>query len=69
LRCRIQEFIDRRFYRSKYDAEQTLVAFAAGLQYEVERVAINRSLLAVTVETLQPEKVSLWLATSNRSAR
>ncbi len=59
LRRRIQEFIDRRFYRSRYDAEQTLVACAAGLQHEVELDAISQNLLAVTRKAMQPESVKL----------
>jgi hypothetical protein len=61
LRKRIQNEIDRRFYRRKYDAEQTLEAFTASLRQEVDLDAINRSLLAVTMEALQPENASLWL--------
>jgi hypothetical protein len=61
LRRRIQNFIDRRFYRAKYNAEQALAEFAANLRQEVDLDEINRSLLAVTLETLQPENASLWL--------
>jgi hypothetical protein len=61
MRKRIQNEIDRHFYRRKYDAEQTLEAFTASLRQEVDLDEINRSLLDVTMEALQPEKAWLWL--------
>ncbi len=61
LRKRIQNGIDRRFYRRKYDTEQTLEAFTASLRQEVDLDEINQNLLAVTMEALQPENAWLWL--------
>lgn len=61
LRIRIQDFIDRRFFRSKYDAVQTLARFASLARNEVEMENITAALLSMVDESLQPEKVSIWL--------
>jgi hypothetical protein len=62
LRLRLQEIVDRRFYRSKYDAERTLVAFAETVRDEVDLHNLYATLMRVTEETLQPASLSLWLS-------
>jgi hypothetical protein len=62
LRRRVQDVIDRHFFRRKYDAEQVLARFAATARDETDLDALTAELLRVIQETMQPESVSIWLA-------
>ncbi|MDQ3963815.1 MAG: hypothetical protein M3277_07895 [Actinomycetota bacterium] len=61
LRTRVQGFIDRRFYRSKYDAARSLDAFGARLRHEIDVDAVRTDVLGVVGETLQPRHASIWI--------
>jgi hypothetical protein len=61
LRRRIQDFIDRRFYRQKYNAEKALAEFAEAARNETDLGALTGKLVEVVSQTMQPEQVVLWL--------
>jgi len=61
LRQRVQAFIDRRFYRQKYDAQQILAQFAQTARDEVEVEALQAELVQVVQKTMQPEQISVWI--------
>lgn len=63
LRRRLQTFVDRRFYRSRYDARVVASRFALRLRDEVELSSLDRELLAIVHETVHPTHASLWLKT------
>ena len=67
LRHGLQKVIDRRFYRSKYDAAKTLTNFSATLRGEIDLAQLNDHLVTVVQETMQPSFVQLWLRKPERN--
>jgi hypothetical protein len=68
LRRRVQEGIDRRFYRKKYDAQRVLAAFAVTARDETDLDALTGELARVVQETMQPESVNLWLRQTGKGS-
>jgi hypothetical protein len=68
LRLRILDFIDRRFYRKKYNAEQAIVEFAAIAQNETDLEQLSGQLISTIQSTLQPDQIILWLKMDKQAA-
>ena len=69
LRKRIQDFIDRRFYRQKYDAEKSLAKFSEAARNETDLETLSLKLVEVAQQTIQPESARLWLKRGGSGGR
>ena len=69
LRSRFQSWVDRRFYRRKYDAARTLDSFTHRLRSQVELEAVRTDLLSAVAQTIQPTRANLWLRNRGEPAR